>query len=50
MKENTADPKPRLEYTPPKILYSEKLQARAVACNSGDDSCANNNNGGPIQS
>jgi hypothetical protein len=34
-------------YERPAIVHTEKLEARAVACNKADDSCRA---GGPIQS
>jgi hypothetical protein len=35
-------------YEPPRILATEKLTGRAVACASGDETCRAN--GGPINS
>lgn len=37
----------RKEYFPPKIIHTEKIEARAVACSKATDSCASS---GPIQS
>lgn len=36
-------------YERPAIIHTEKLEARAVACMKGDDSCQNGGMG-PIQS
>ena len=39
--------KTKLPYEPPRILYTEKMEARAVSCANGDDyTCGS----GPIQS
>ena len=34
-------------YSPPKIVHTEKTEARAILCSQGDDTCAAS---GPIQS
>jgi hypothetical protein len=40
-------PETRKDYYPPRIVHTEKIEARAVACSKSDDTaCA----GGPIQS
>ena len=36
----------RKEYFPPKIVHTEKMEARATSCSLGDFTC----NPGPIQS
>jgi hypothetical protein len=37
---------PRKEYFPPRIVHTEKIETRAVACALGNDACG----AGPIQS
>ena len=38
----------RSEYSPPRIVHTEKLTSRATVCVKADINC--NNQGGPIQS
>ena len=47
MKDESAETMPRREYFPPRIVHTEKLETRAVACMKADDSCGNS---GPINS
>jgi hypothetical protein len=42
-----ADDETRKEYFPPKIIHTEKIEARAVACAQADDATCG---AGPIQS
>jgi hypothetical protein len=49
MKDETVEITPRREYFPPRIVHTEKLETRAVACMKADDSCASNGTG-PINS
>lgn len=46
MKSEDVVPQSRKEYFPPKIVHTEKIETRAVACTMADNSCA----AGPIQS
>jgi len=43
----TSNNETRKEYFPPKIMYTEKIEARAVACARSDDATCG---AGPIQS
>lgn len=46
MPNDIVDAASRREYFPPRIVHTEKIETRAVACTKADDSCAS----GPIQS
>ncbi len=46
-RQNFQSPKPRKEYSAPKVLHTEKIETRAVVCAKADVvSCAD----GPLQS